>query len=279
MSMKSGNFESEIHMNMIMKRTIIIAVLVALVGAASANAQEDNQLFNHLGVGVTLGVDGMGLQVAAPVMPMLQVRAGYAFNTPAPGTGSFGTHTMDNGHPVNLDNMPMTVWSYKGGLGELFVDFFPEKTGIFRISAGMFAGGGKFLSVKADMRETMAKEDYATMMSSGDVKFSTDAEGYGYGDALTWKVLPYVGIGTGRAVNLQKEKHKLTFTFDLGVAFTSGIKIQTYEFTTGSKVPCAVTSAATVDEAGKQQDGGLIDALSGIPVLPVLKFGLFYRLF
>lgn len=262
-----------------MKRTIIIAVLVALVGAAGANAQEDNQLFNHLAAGVTLGVDGIGLQVAAPVTPHFQLRAGYAINTPANGTGDFGTHKMDNGHPVNLEQLPMTVWSFKGGLGELFVDFFPEKTGNFRISAGMFAGNGKFFSVKADMRESMAKEDYATVMTKGGVRFSTDADGYGYGDALTWKVLPYIGFGTGRAVNLEKEKGKLVFTFDAGVAFTGGIKIQTYDFSSGSKVPYAVTSAATVDEEGVQQDRGLIDTLSGIPVLPVIKFGLFYKIF
>lgn len=262
-----------------MKRTIIIAVLVALVGAASANAQEDNQLFNHLAAGVTLGVDGMGLQVAVPATQFLQVRAGYSFNSPAPGNGSFGSHTMDNGHTVNLDDLKMTVWSYKGGMGELFVDFFPDKNGVFRISAGLFAGNGKFLSVKADMRESMAPEDYATLMSKGEVKFSTDTEGYGYADVMSWKVLPYVGIGTGRAVNLAKEQNKLVFTFDFGVAVSGGLKVQTYDFSSGSKQPCVVTSAATIDEEGTARDGGLIDALSGIPVLPVLKFGLFYRIF
>ena len=262
-----------------MKRTIIIAVLVALVGAASANAQEDNQLFNHLAAGVTLGVDGMGIQVAAPVLPMLQVRAGYAFNTPATGTGDFGTHTMDNGHPVNLDNLPITAWSYKGGLGQLYVDFFPGNKEVFRITAGMFAGNGVFMALKGDMRESMAKEDYRSVMSSGDVKFSTDADGYGYGDALSWKVLPYVGIGTGRAVNLYKDKSKLSFTFDVGVAVTGGLKVVTYDFSTGTRVPYTITSAATVDEEGVQQDRGLIDALTGIPVLPVIKFGLFYRIF
>lgn len=260
-----------------MKRTIIIAALLAVFCGTNANAQEDNQLFNHLSAGVTLGVDGLGLQVAAPVTPFLQLRAGYAFNSPAPGEGSFGTHTMDNGHTVNLDDLSIIANSYPGGLGELFVDFFPGNAEVFRITAGIFAGGGKFLSLKADMRESMAPEDYATLMSKGEFKFSTDAKGYGYGDALTWKVLPYIGIGTGRAVNLEK-KH-LVFTFDAGVAFTGGIKIQTYDFSTGSKVPCVVTSAATVDETGKQQDNGLIDSLSGFPILPVIKFGLFYKIF
>ena len=260
-----------------MKRIIIFAALVSLLGAVSANAQEDNQLFNHLAAGVTLGADGLGLQVAAPATPFLQVRAGYSFHIPGVGEGSFGSHTMDNGHTANLDDMPIKTWSFKGGLGQLFVDFFPGKGEIFRISAGAFAGGGKFLSAKADMRGSMAPEDYATPMSKGDVTFSTDANGYGYGDVFTWKVLPYVGIGTGRGVNL--EKKKLVFSFDAGVAFTGGLKIRTYDFSSGSKVPCAVTSAATVDESGEAQDKGLIDALSGIPVLPVIKFGLFYKIF
>ena len=265
-----------------MKRTIIIAAIIALTGAVSANAQEDNQLFNHFAAGATLGVDGLGIQVAAPVMPYLQVRAGYAINASVTGTGSFGSHKMDNGHTANLDNMPIEAQSYKGGLGELFVDFFPGSIGSFknsgfRVTAGMFAGNGNFLSLKADMRESMAPEDYATTMTTGDVKFSTDPEGYGYGDAFSWKILPYVGIGTGRAVKL--EDKRFSFTFDAGIAFTGGLKIRTYDFSSGSKVPYAVTSAATVDEEGVQQDRGLIDALSGFPLLPVIKFGFFYRLF
>ena len=264
-----------------MKRTISIlfAAAASLLIAVNANAQTDSQLFNHLSVGATLGVDGIGLQVAAPATPFLQVRVGYATHTGgAPGTGSFGTHTMDNGHPVNLDELPITAWSYKGGNGELFVDGFfgPEEN--FRITAGMFINNGRFLSLKGDMRESMAPEDYATVMTKGGVRFSTDAEGYGYGDALTWKVLPYIGIGTGRAVNLVTEK-KLVFAFDLGVAFTGGLNIQTYDFSSGTKVPSPVTSAATIDEKGEMQDKGAIDALSGIPLLPVLKFGLFYKIF
>jgi len=261
-----------------MKRTFIISVLLIALGAAGANAQEEKQLFNHLGAGVTLGVDGFGLQVGAPITSFLQVRAGYAFHITSKGEGSFGTHTMDNGHNVNLDEMPIYATSYKGGLGQLFVDFFPGKAEVFHITAGLFAGGGKFLSAKADMRNSMAPEDYGVLMSKGEFKFSTDSEGYGYGDALSWKVLPYVGIGTGRTAVLAPDR-RFGFTFDAGVAFAGGLKIQTYDFSTGTKVAYPVTSAATVDESGEMQDGGFIDKLSGLAVLPVIKFGFFYKIF
>lgn len=260
-----------------MKRTFIILVLLTVFGAASANAQEDKQLFNHMAAGVTLGVDGLGLQVAVPVTPLLQVRAGYAFNIPGTGYASFGTHTMDNGHTVTIEEMPVRTSSYPGGLGQIFVDFFPGKAEVFRISAGFFAGGGKFLTAKADMRESMLPEDYGVLMSKGAFKFSTDADGYGYGDALSWKVLPYLGVGTGRMRG--SENKRFTFSFDAGVAFAGGMKIQTYDFSTGSKVACPVTSEATIDEDGKMQDGGFIDALSGLAVLPVIKFGFFYQIF
>ena len=42
------------------------------------------------------------------------------------------------------------------------VDFLPGKAEVFRITAGMFAGNGKFMSLKGDMRESMAKEDYTS---------------------------------------------------------------------------------------------------------------------
>ena len=260
-----------------MKRTILIAVMIALFTGASAQAQVDSLFFNHVAAGLTLGVDGIGAQVAVPVTPFLQLRAGYATGFPIKVTGNFGTHEMDNGHLVHLNSLPITTWPYKGGLGQLFVDFFPGKKEVLRISAGLFAGGGKFLSLKADMRESMASEDYTVLMAKGDVRFSTDEEGYGYADVLTWKVLPYFGIGTGKAVSSGDKR--FVFTFDAGVAFTGGMKIHTYDFSSGSKEPCPVTSAATVDEDGVMLDNGLIDLVTGIPVLPVIKIGLFYKIF
>ena len=259
-----------------MKKLLLFAAAL-FWGVAAVNAQ-DNMCFNHLAAGLTLGFDGIGIQVAAPATSFLQVRAGYAFHTTANGTGSFGTHDMDNGNQANLDDMPIVATSYKGGNGELFVDFFPGKKEIFRITAGAFINNGKFLSLKGDMRECMLPEDYTHTMTKGSVVFSTDADGYGYGDAFTWPVLPYIGIGTGRAVNLDKES-RFVFTFDAGIAFCGKIKAYTYSFDSGEKVPYAVTSAATVDESGEQQDQGFIDAITGIPLLPVVKFGLFYRIF
>ncbi|MBP5636042.1 MAG: hypothetical protein J6X25_00800 [Bacteroidales bacterium] len=259
-----------------MKKLLLFAAAL-FWGVAVVNAQ-DNMCFNHLAAGLTLGFDGIGIQVAAPATSFLQVRAGYAFHTPANGTGSFGTHDMDNGNQANLDDMPIVATSYKGGNGELFVDFFPGKKEIFRITAGAFINNGKFLSLKGDMRECMLPEDYTHTMTKGSVVFSTDAAGYGYGVAFTWPVLPYIGIGTGRAVNLDKES-RFVFTFDAGIAFCGKIKAYTYSFASGEKVPYAVTSAATVDESGEQQDQGFIDAVTSIPLLPLVKFGLFYRIF
>ena len=45
----------------------------------STGNTKDKQIFNHLSIGATAGLDAFGLEVAAPVTPFLQLRGGYSF--------------------------------------------------------------------------------------------------------------------------------------------------------------------------------------------------------
>lgn len=66
-----------------MKKTLSMIVAAALsLMSLSAFAQNDTQMFNHVSVGVGLGYDGLDLQIAAPIGPRFQVRAGFTFLDP-----------------------------------------------------------------------------------------------------------------------------------------------------------------------------------------------------
>ena len=52
-----------------MKKLLLVCVMAALgIGKSSAQlAPEDYKYFNHLSAGISLGLDGIGFDVAAPI--------------------------------------------------------------------------------------------------------------------------------------------------------------------------------------------------------------------
>ena len=65
-----------------MKKTIsLFATLLLLsVGAkAQDESESDDYLFTHLGGSISVGTDGIGIDVAAPITPYVSVRAGVSF--------------------------------------------------------------------------------------------------------------------------------------------------------------------------------------------------------
>ena len=63
-----------------MKKLLLICALATL-GLSQAFAQLDEDdfgFFNHLSAGVSLGTDGIGIEVAAPLTYSFAVRAGYS---------------------------------------------------------------------------------------------------------------------------------------------------------------------------------------------------------
>lgn len=58
-----------------MKRIVLsIAFMAAFIGI---KAQENNKLFNHLDLGLTLGTTGIGLDAAMPISNVVKLRAGF----------------------------------------------------------------------------------------------------------------------------------------------------------------------------------------------------------
>lgn len=62
-----------------MKNNVTTLILLANMVFASLTLQaQDKQVFNHLSIGITTGFDGIGAELAAPLTPVLRVRAGYS---------------------------------------------------------------------------------------------------------------------------------------------------------------------------------------------------------
>lgn len=298
-----------------MKKTISIILMLALSFASiSAFAQEQNaeiapaqdkQIFNHLSLGVNWGILGrIGIDAAMPITPHVNVRAGVS--TMALGIASFTTAlgTIDGGDGATIDfkNLSATIpMSYHqngmdieklkldmktGGLtsGELLFDIFPSKKKSFHFTVGAFFSSSPLVhatgaALNAAGQSGIPQSDWANTSIFG---LTTDKQGnlvvdieYGMKN-----VKPYIGIGFGRPVALDRF---VSFNFDMGVYVINGIHLYSYNYEneTPSKIelntPWYNQYPDLQEKLGKGQE--YFDLLNGIPVLPYLRFNLFFRLF
>lgn len=258
-----------------MKKTIAFVAVLCTV-CMSAFAQEDKQCFNHLALGPTIGVDGLGVDLVAPISPKFQIRAGYAID-PIPVSFNASLGTVSSGSKtINLNNTPLSFSTWKSGNGHLLVDFYPSKTGGFHISAGLFFNNGKPISSKADLTRVLDKADWGTLAAGpeGGFMVSTDMEGQLRIDVKTWAVNPYVGIGFGRALNPERT---FNFVFDMGVMVWGSPSFQGYDYTE-TPVKTVTIDSASVNKLN-QTAGKLVHIASAFPVCPYIRFGFYFKLF
>lgn len=259
-----------------MKKLLVFLAALA-VSLPSVAQVRDSQVFDHLALGVSAGIDGLGIEVAMPASPYLQIRGGYSFFPfSINNTANLGKVNFEDTFQLDLSNVPFSVSPWVGGLGKVLLDIYPSKRGPFHFVAGAFFGSGRMLGVKADLRNAIDPIDYTTGYGINDFSISTDKDGYAYLDAAVGKVLPYLGIGTGRAVKLRS---RVSATLEVGAVYTGGIKIVGYNYSFDPEGETSVATSKDLVMDGKQLDEGMVDKLAAFPILPMLKFGIYVRLF
>lgn len=258
-----------------MKKLFLTIIAAVCLAAPQALAQD---MFNHMALGVTVGLDGVGLEAATPLGDHFQLRAGYSIMPFSYSDNLNLGQTKIGGEMRDFKNVPLNVKMWKGGNGKLLADWYPGD-GVFHVTAGAFVSSGALLAGELDLSKSLTPDEYGTIGVGfeGGPSFSSDAKGIAHVDAMVMKVAPYVGVGIGRAVSSDK---KVTFNFDLGALITGGLKPQSYNYirnTLNASNPVEVipiTSAAV-----NNKDKGKIDKFSRIPVFPMLKLEVFVNLF
>ena len=261
-----------------MKRTVIF--LLALLVSVTAFSQ-DKLIFNHFAIAPSIGDDGLGVELAAPLTPYVTVKAGYSFVPYAYNAtfGKFGISDFKSGDKTYaISSAPLDVQIMNGGRGNLMFDIFPGKKTPFHFTVGAFFGSGNLLHAKADMSGVLDKADWGTLsLGYNDLKISTDNAGQAYADLKTAVVLPYVGIGFGHPINRKK---LVSVTFDMGVSYTGGMKLASYNYLRNEAGDIVyIHSSDLKDDSGKQMDNGIVDSLAKFPILPILKLNVFFNLF
>ena len=201
-------------------RKLILICGMTLLGIGHSFAQlekDDYKFFNHLNAGISLGFDGIGFDVAAPLTYNFAVRAGYTFMPKIKYSTSINLE--DNAAFVN-DEVNLEGKLSMGDFHLLF-DYYPFKKSSFHLTAGAYIGKSSLVTVKntepfvkqeywgnsgIELGTTNSLADQYTIVSdpkTGDVKMDMKVNAF----------KPYLGIGFGRAVS----KHRVGVQFDLGV--------------------------------------------------------------
>lgn len=251
----------------------VILISAALLGASFTSSA---QYFNHLSLGIGAGLDGASLQLGVPVGPLLQIRAGASYMP------QFGIpYTVTN---VHFDGDTYGDVDLKASMAfksmNAMLDFFPGKKTMFHLTAGIyyspaFFGNGAWANI-VGTSNALDPEDYGdTGIMIGNTLVTTDELGRLQASIATKQFLPYFGIGSGRAVGLNSA---VSFLFDLGVCYLGkegfGAYTEGLNTLSGQRETVRVTS-----EDIDNRDKGILDIASRIPVMPILKFSLFFRLF
>lgn len=257
-------------------KKLLVLVFAAFALAAPRALAQDSQMFNHMALGATLGVDGVGLDAVFPMGANFQLRAGYAIDPLSLNLNlNLGQQTV-GGKTVNLNGIPFSARSFNSGTGHLMADFYPSKKGGFHISAGLFVNNGKLLSATADLSNVLDRDTWGTASFSG---ISTDSKGTAYVDVKTWAAMPYVGIGFGRALTPDR---LFGFVFDMGVLVWGSPQLQSRNYVRSTSDDVYDTTVITSESLGLNKDDAnakLLDAISSIPVCPYIRFGFYFRLF
>ncbi len=253
-----------------MKRPL--SILLIMFMAAMPMTSSAQGFFSHMSGGLSLGTDGIGLDVGVPITSWLQVRAGYDFMSVNSLDVDFDLETSKGDSPTSVGMTKVeTDCKLSMSNAKLFLDFYPSKKSSFHITAGVMAGKSKVIEIKnkdegsllpiAQYNSLTSKDNYIGI-PLGKYMLTPDSKGNIYSTIETNGVKPYLGIGFGRAV----PKKWVGFNVDIGCAFWDDPKIYCND--------------QQLNEGDVDGDSGkFVKAISKLSIYPVISFRVCGRFF
>ncbi len=261
-----------------------MSVVLLLAGMGSVFAQEntDGRVFNHLGINVGVGTEGVSVGLATPVTHFLELEAGANF---MPGFKLKGdldvasqTITVD-GLPVPITTPAATV-NAEGNFSRTTFNFkahvYPfGGNSKFFVAAGFSFGGNKIAKINGhsdELAEFVNQPEYSqykqqildeigAKVGEYNVKFDDDLNVAG--DVRCNGFRPYLGLGCGRLV----PKNRIGFRVEAGCQFMGKLKV--YQNDTEIDIKDAM------HDAGQDDISKFIDNWK---IYPVLKFSIVGRI-
>lgn len=266
-----------------MKKLMMVAViLLTSVGSVMAQNEYKRGLFNHVGLNVGAGTEGISVGLAAPVTSFFELEAGVSV---MPSFKLSGDLDVD----VNTSSLPQVPnvqypkeatihaeGSFDRTTFNVKANLYPFGGGSkFFIAAGLSIGGEKIaevngscdqlrvISQKLPTQELKEQFRQAVTANLGGYKLELDENYNLQGDIRCKNVRPYLGLGFGRLV----PKNRLGMRFELGCQFMGKLKV--YQNDTEIDINKALEDAGEDD---------LSKFVKDLKVYPVVKFSFIGRI-
>lgn len=266
-----------------MKKLMMVAViLLTSVGSVMAQNEYKRGFFNHVGLNVGAGTEGISVGLAAPVTSFFEVEAGVNV---MPSFKLSGDLDVD----VNTSSLPQVPGvqypssatihaegSFDRTTFNVKANLYPFGGGSkFFIAAGLSIGGEKIAEVNGScdqLREFSQnlpsqelKDQFrqAVTANLGGYNLELDENYNVQGDIRCKKVRPYLGLGFGRLV----PKNRLGMRLELGCQFMDKLKV--YQNDTEIDINKALEDAGEDD---------LSKFVKDLKIYPVVKFSFTGRI-
>lgn len=273
-------------------KKLLVFVGCALLSAGNVTAQDDSNLFTHLGASLGVGTTGISIDLSTNVTDYVSVRGGvdimpkfkYSSDIKIGGVTERQAQydqvrTANPGLGLPEVTFPQRV-DIQGKLnnttGHILFDIYPGKSIDWHLTLGAYFGSKKVIDIyttDARQLEGVYRYNNSTERAAagfprigaqlGDFFLEPDQTGIINATVETKSFRPYVGLGWGRAV---PKNHPLGFSVDLGVQFWGTPKV----YCEGNEL--------TAEDVGNS-DGGFMKTLTKITVYPTLTFRLTGKIF
>ena len=258
-----------------MKKLFTLA-LMSVTGVMGVNAQSEELefgIFNHVAVGASVGIDGIGFDLAAPITDYAALRAGISFWPKVSYKNDF--HINDN-NPTIADRVDiegkLNIFDFK-----ILADIYPFKSNSFHVTAGAFIGDGKVVSATNTSMFIKDPAKYGKLgLKLGDYRITTDKNGYITADAKVNGLQPYLGIGFGRTV---PKKNRVAVSCDLGVKFWGTPRLGAMTKDDWGNENYHKFKSSELDEYDDEDLKDALEVAEKFTVFPVLNIRLSGRIF
>lgn len=259
---------------------MLAVILLTSVGSVMAQSDYKRGIFNHVGLNVGAGTEGISVGVAAPVTNFLEVEAGVNI---MPSFKLSGDLDVDINMPQESDIQYPTSGtihaegSFDRTTFNVKANLYPFGGGSkFFIAAGLSIGGEKIAEVTGSCDELRKfsennlhtpelKDQFRKAISAnlGGYNLELDENYNLQGDIRCKNVRPYLGLGFGRLV----PKNRIGCRLELGCQFMGKLKV----YQNGNEID--INKA--LEDAGEDD---LSKFVKDLKVYPVLKFSLTGRI-
>lgn len=198
-------------------KSMVIGIML-LTGTTAVSAQDDNLygIANRVGVGVGVGTEGIGFDVAVPLTKYVQARVGLNvmpninINTSADVAGQAQGYNYEGQMDIK-GKFSRTTFDVK-------FDCYPfANSSSFFVTAGFSVGGDKLIEISghSDDLQNLYAQGKQYNVEIGDYQIPVDENGNVNGGVKVKNFRPYLGLGFGRLI----PKKRFGARFEIGAQF------------------------------------------------------------